>query len=339
MTTDNFTDIQLDMLSRRWQEDPSPRLTLQLADLYRRRGQLGAAVPVLERGLEAHPKHVSLQVALGRYRLEAGDASTAASVLRSVVDQDPAHLVANKLLVRAYLGLEDLQRAGDRLELYAVLNDSDPELGTLRAAVAGQLPAMAASAAPPLPESFLTGTGAEATELSSVSPPRERSLTGALDREPFAALYEEPLEPAPLSTLFGLEVVGDEFEAWEELEVSALAEEPKSELSDQDQGGVGEREVAPEPEEIDAGATATATLGALYLAQGHLDDAWITFEQVLERDPEDAEASAGLEEIERRLGTDKAASEPAVSGSNRGKIALLRDYLGRIRAAADGLSG
>ncbi|MCZ6728052.1 MAG: tetratricopeptide repeat protein [Acidobacteria bacterium] len=362
MAADNFTDIQLDMLTRRWRADTSPRLTLELADLYRRRGQLEAALPVIEKGLEARPHHVSLQVALGRYRLETGDARAAASILRDVVDKDPGHLVASKLLIRAYLGLEDLERAGARLELYAVLNDSDPDLAKLRAAVAGHLPPDAAGAPAPLPQSFLTGASAQATELPSLNPPAERSLVGALDREPFVALHEEPLEPTPISTLFGLEAAPDEVE--EQLERSALTKEPgpragvpADELAleaepEPERAAVGlagaqlpseppeleERQPASAAEEIDAGAAATVTLGALYLAQGHLDDARSIFERVLRRDPEDAEALAGLKEIERRLGTDRRDSESAPSGSNSGKIDLLRSYLGRLLAAADRLS-
>ncbi|MCZ6507944.1 MAG: hypothetical protein O7A04_07855, partial [Acidobacteria bacterium] len=250
-----------------------------------------------------------------------------------------------KLLIRAYLGLEDLERAGVRLELYAVLNDSDPDLAKLRAAVAGHLPQDAAGAPAPLTQSFLTGASAQATELPSLHPPAERSLVGALDREPFVALHEEPLEPTPISTLFGLEAAPDEVE--EQLERSALTKEPEPEGAAVGLAGaqlpseppeLEERQPAPAPEEIDVGAAATVTLGALYLAQGYLDDARSTFEQVLRRAPEDAEALAGLKEIEHRLGTDRRDSESAASGSNSGKIDLLRSYLGRLLAAADRLS-
>jgi len=40
--------------------------------------------------------------------------------------------VANKLLVRAYLETGEPERAGQRLDLYSLLNDSDPEIAELR---------------------------------------------------------------------------------------------------------------------------------------------------------------------------------------------------------------
>ncbi len=51
MPTEDFTDGELEMLRRRWQEEPSAHLSLQLADLYRRRGQVADGVSVLEHTL------------------------------------------------------------------------------------------------------------------------------------------------------------------------------------------------------------------------------------------------------------------------------------------------
>jgi tetratricopeptide (TPR) repeat protein len=319
MPPEDFIDTRLEMLRRRWSEDPSPHLSLQLADLYRQQGEVAEGVTVLERGLEKNPGHTSVQVALGRYRLEAGDPGAAEVVLREVVSGDPGHLVANKLLVRAYLALDDSQRAGDRLELYAVLNDSDPELATLRAAVAGEFKPVA-----PRPAG-----------------PTIRALTGALDSEPFAALLATPLESVPLVELFPREAGGDAQPAEEPLPAMAVEDAPEaftSQVPEREQRDAETDDEAPVLQEIDAGSAATATLGALYLAQDHLEDAQATFEQVLDRDPEDAEALAGLRELERRRSRKEPAEGVARFGENGPKIEALQRYLGRIRAAADRLS-
>ena len=66
-------------------------------------GRLREAIEALESGLRAYPRHTSAQVALGRCRLEAGDVAGAVAALEKIVQQDPTHLVASKLLVEAYL--------------------------------------------------------------------------------------------------------------------------------------------------------------------------------------------------------------------------------------------
>jgi uncharacterized protein HemY len=86
---------------------------------------------------------------------------------------------------------------------------------------------------------------------------------------------------------------------------------------------------------------ATSTLGELYLAQGHLDEAERVFGAVLARRPEDAAARAGLAEVARRRRAPFSAAElmrwaasrgqPAAAGDRRGRsAALLRAYLARL---------
>lgn len=364
----DITDSQLQTLSQRWAEDPTPHLALRLADLYRQRGELDEAVPILERGLEAHPGHVSIQVALGRYRLEAGDVERAASVLLTVVDRDPGHLVANKLLVRAHVGLGDGRSARDRLELYALLNEDDPELEALRSAVAVVPVTAEIAGPPPLPETFdvapASSSAGAGPDLASLKQPGRRRIVGALDRDPFAELGAAPLKPAALPSFFRVEPDVEPAEPAQlvELEetVAAPVEPPAAEpdvsslpieaaeVMDnepaveivEDDGARAEPESSdPEPAapaEVEEGMGATATLGALYLAQGHLTDAKRTFDQVLERDPGDPEALAGAAEVERRSHTEPPA-EPLAAAPNP-RIARLERYLSRIRAAADLLS-
>ncbi len=132
MSPEPPADDHLADLRRRWEEDPGSRVFLQLADEYRRTGQHGAAVEVLEAGLARHPNHVSARVALGRTRLEQGDAAAAATALERALELDATNLVANKALIEAYLALGDSGRARERLDLYTVLNDVDPDLPDLR---------------------------------------------------------------------------------------------------------------------------------------------------------------------------------------------------------------
>ena len=89
---------------------------------------------------------------------------------------------------------------------------------------------------------------------------------------------------------------------------------------------------------------ASATLGELYLAQGHLDEAEESFQSVLQSRPGDTAALAGLESVRQQRGDEAAAfaedvpavEEPhvIVGGLTARKAALLKDYLERIRRGA-----
>src|SRR5262249_49843965 len=108
------------------------RIFLQLAEEYRHLGRVKDALAVLEKGLVEHPGYLSALVAKGRCHLELGEGEPARIVLERVVKQDATQMVANKLLVRAYLETGEPGRARERLDLYTLLNDSDPEIEELR---------------------------------------------------------------------------------------------------------------------------------------------------------------------------------------------------------------
>lgn len=131
MSDGAFSD-RLTQLRNRWEADPSSRIFLQLAEEYRHQGRIKEALAVLDRGLREHPGYLSALVAKGRCHLELGEPEAARGVLERVVKQDATQMVANKLLVRAYLDTGEPERARERLDLYSLLNDSDPEIEELR---------------------------------------------------------------------------------------------------------------------------------------------------------------------------------------------------------------
>lgn len=84
----------------------------------------------------------------------------------------------------------------------------------------------------------------------------------------------------------------------------------------------------------------SSTLGELYLAQGHLDEAATEFRRVLDLRPDDAVARAGIDEIDRRRAPveetasgwrEGAAPVAPVGGLTQRKVATLRHYLDRLR--------
>jgi len=137
-------------LRSRWEADPASRIFLQLAEEYRHLGRLHEALAVLEAGLKEHPGYLSALVAKGRCLLELGSAEPAREVLERVVRQDATQAVANKLLVRAYLETGQAERAKERLDLYSLLHDGDPEIEELRGRIR-RLDAAGKAAEPPPP--------------------------------------------------------------------------------------------------------------------------------------------------------------------------------------------
>lgn len=121
-------NYRLQDLEQRWAVDPDSRIYQQLAEEYRLAGRLEKAAEVLEDGISRRPRDVGGHVALGRCRLALGKTAEAVKALDQVVALDPAHHVANKLLIEAHLQAGDARRAGERLEIYGLLNDRDPEI-------------------------------------------------------------------------------------------------------------------------------------------------------------------------------------------------------------------
>lgn len=427
MTDGSFPD-RLAQLKARWESDPSSRIFLQLAEEYRHQGRMQEALAVLDRGLQEHPGYLSALVAKGRCHLELGEADASRSVLERVVKQDPTQMVANKLLVRAYLETGDPARARERLDLYSLLNDGDPEIGDLRRQIklmdrpkeqvvsddifdlgdvrrrsaedvfSLEAPASfpTAPAAPPAPEPeevvedsdgdlfpglvsrstrerYLTSLASEGIFEVGLTPmaPSEVPITaeppGPTLLVPPIAMPEEPPLPAesdlavtrfeepgishseaPVEDASWLEEIPVVPEAtapvFEDLAPipppAAPAEEPVEDLWTDE-----------EPAPVQAAQpAATATLGEIYLRQGHADEAERIFRDVLEREPGNEAALAGLERIEetRRVvpqGIPQTAALDAgrllagfrSSGSGGGttarKVFLLNRYLERIRGS------
>jgi tetratricopeptide (TPR) repeat protein len=179
--TDGVFPDRLSQLRARWEADPSSRIFLQLAEEYRHLGRVQDALAVLERGLKEHPGYLSALVAKGRCHIELGESENARVVLERVVKQDATQMVANKLLVRAYLETGDPVRARERLDLYTLLNDSDPEIEELRRRI-GQLEA-------PVPPAAMPET------LPDAQPEAQPEGPSPMDADPFSL---EPPPPVPV---------------------------------------------------------------------------------------------------------------------------------------------
>ncbi|HEX3525979.1 MAG TPA: tetratricopeptide repeat protein [Thermoanaerobaculia bacterium] len=425
MTDSAFPD-RLAQLRAKWDADSTSRVFLQLAEEYRHLGRVKEALEVLDRGLREHPGYLSALVAKGRCHLELSEGEPARLVLERVVKQDATQMVANKLLVRAYLETGEPDKARERLDLYSLLNDSDPEIEELRRRIksldrpapaeeprpmdadpfsleppAARREARPAAAdvfdidlAPPPSrpphrgddEIFALEAPAEAPEAAEpddlpfpglASPDHHRRYLEGLTAEglfAFATPEPAPSLPPPLPIPAAvaapepaIPVTTDESSWLEEASVTTYALSPveadevplftapaPAEPAEEDLWGEEPAELpawsaAPEAPAAPAPAAepiATATLGEIYLRQGYLAEAERIFQEVLQREPDNAAAHAGLAHLTRL--TEKAPAPPLdarqllagfqpgpeENGVTARKVFLLKSYLTRLRGGS-----
>jgi len=93
---------RIDDLRRRLEQDPASIAFAQLAEEYRRDGQLDRAVQICRAGLAHHPAYLSAHVTLGRALMGLGQDGEAQVEFEYVLGAAPDNLVALK-------GLEELR--------------------------------------------------------------------------------------------------------------------------------------------------------------------------------------------------------------------------------------
>lgn len=298
-------------LRQRWEIEKSPKLTLQLAEEHGRRREHTAAIEVLRAGLEDHPQHLAAQVLLARYLVELERWPEAHELLDKVTAADPMHLIANKLLVRTHVATGELDEARNRLDLYALLNESDPEVEELERA----LDAAGHAGTPEAP----APSTAMATTTAGTGPAITTAVPADQDAQPFGDLFGATTRARSAATTR----TGDVFVLTRPVATPVVQAEPAE-----------AEPVGDEP------APATVSLGQLYLQQGHTAEAERAFTAVLERDPGDLAARAGLaaaratgewsvHAIDLVPRETLAAPDPAER-----KRAVLTGYLERLRAGA-----
>ena len=119
---------RIDDLRRRVQQDPASIAFAQLAEEYRRAGQLEEAVATCYAGLATHPEYVSARVTLGRALLTLGRLDEAASELTKVLASAPQNLAAVRSLAEACRRQGRLQDALVHYRAALTLAPNDPDL-------------------------------------------------------------------------------------------------------------------------------------------------------------------------------------------------------------------
>jgi len=106
--------------------DPGAPTFVNLADAYRRQGNLEGALRVCMRGLERRPDHAGAHALLARLYLERGEREKAFDEWGVVLRLDPAHFEANRGMGFVRLERGDLPGARAYLERAAARRPADP---------------------------------------------------------------------------------------------------------------------------------------------------------------------------------------------------------------------
>jgi tetratricopeptide (TPR) repeat protein len=119
---------RIESLRRRVQQDPSSIAFAQLAEEYRRAGQLQEAVDTSRAGLEVHPAYHSARVTLGRALLELSQFEEAQRELEQVLKSAPENLAAIKGLAEAHHRQGSLAAALTQYRAALAIARHDPDL-------------------------------------------------------------------------------------------------------------------------------------------------------------------------------------------------------------------
>jgi tetratricopeptide (TPR) repeat protein len=114
-------------LRRRVEADPSSIAFAQLAEEYRRAGNLEEAEQVCRQGLARHPGYLSARVTLGRTLVERGDLEAAMQELHCVLDSAPDNLAAIRAIAEIHQRRGELEKALDYYSRAVPLARHDPE--------------------------------------------------------------------------------------------------------------------------------------------------------------------------------------------------------------------
>lgn len=321
MTAD--ASYHLETLERRWQLEKTPQLGLRLAEEYRRKGDLSASIEVLADGLEVYPTHTASHVALSRYLVDGERFDEAVSHLEEIVRLDPAHLVANKLLVGAYAGIGRLDDARDKLDIYEMMAEGDADIEGLRRLVEPSKTDDLASTA--------HGTVADSEKATAETAAPEHADAGIWPGD------EEPTTKTGAQEPFGSTWSDDESPSyWQEVADEGIFDFETPPLPGGD-GSAAQAELEePSPR---AAPDSTVTMGRLYLEQGHRQEAAEAFQNVLRREPDNEVAQRGLDRAVEEQGAGVGGSgveeeEPMASALER-KKSVLTAYLTQIRRAVE----
>jgi predicted regulator of Ras-like GTPase activity (Roadblock/LC7/MglB family)/Flp pilus assembly protein TadD len=96
-------EAEIKELVKKLAQNPDSMVFVQLADAYRRAGELEKSVEVCLEGLERHPTYTTARAILGRNYMDLGRLDEAASEFRQIEVADPENIMAHRMLGQIFL--------------------------------------------------------------------------------------------------------------------------------------------------------------------------------------------------------------------------------------------
>ena len=174
---------RLEDLRRRVQQDPSSIAFAQLAEEYRRAGQLQEAVDVCRAGLTIHPGYLSARVTLGRALIELQQLEEAQVELERVLKSAAENLAAIRGLAEIHHRRGSLAEALAQYRAALALARNDPDLEQTVSDLTAQLEPTTPEPTTPEPDEELSFEQAT-SELFVPPPAGEPQADSPADGEP-----------------------------------------------------------------------------------------------------------------------------------------------------------
>ena len=112
-------------LGKKLAQNPDSMVFVQLADAYRRAGNLEQSVEVCLQGLERHPTYTTARVILGRNYFDLGKLDEAASEFHQIETVDPENILAHRMLGQIALNKGQFADAISRQQKVLALDPDD----------------------------------------------------------------------------------------------------------------------------------------------------------------------------------------------------------------------
>lgn len=191
---------EIEKLERRWQENPLGLTFAPLAEAYRKAGDPGRALELLEQGLAQHPNYVPAHIVRGRCHLDTQEDAVAEQAFLRVTGIDPENVIALKGLAELSERAGRLPEAIQRLEMLLDVDRNNEEargqLDRVRELLSTRSVAGVDLAGPVSPAAALPEIAAPASE--PVPPPAAPEPTDAAPEPTYVAPEPtySPSEPA-----------------------------------------------------------------------------------------------------------------------------------------------
>lgn len=305
------TNPKIEELRFRLKADPKSRLFYQLAEELRRNGGYDEAEQVLRSGLSVYPAYLAAWVSLGRVLREKRDDAGAIEALNKAMQLDPGNVVAARLLGDAHRNLGDNVEAIKKYKLVSALLPGDEDLKSTIEALDRELnpPApVPVEAPPPIEESPFDKTIPPFEEAEEIATGDAEPMLAAHDESPF----EEPVESA---TVVAIEV---EQPLGMHIESAPLAAEMPTPVEE-----IFTPAAAEPPQQSAEDVTNTLTMADLYARQGLTNEARHIYENILARDPENADVREKLAAITPQV-------NPKIDRLERWLSRVSRKEVGRV---------